>query len=113
MMMVPVAAAILFAGCTKETSDVRLDPKLGTAKISSITSNSALVEGFVVAQGDGFTEKGICYDIAAEPNSGQVKDPLYRITDISLLRSGSGRTELCHAVFCTGICCRTDRYIIR
>lgn len=73
MMMVPVAAAILFAGCTKDTSDVRLDPKLGTAKISSITSNSALVEGFVVAQGDGFTEKGICYDIAANPTVAKSK----------------------------------------
>ncbi len=73
MMMVPVAAAILFAGCTKDTSDVRLDPKLGTAKISSITSNSAIVEGFVVAQGDGFTEKGICYDIAANPTVAKSK----------------------------------------
>ncbi len=73
MMMVPVAAAILFAGCTKDTSDVRLDPKLGTAKISGITSNSALVEGFVVAQGDGFTEKGICYDIAANPTVAKSK----------------------------------------
>jgi hypothetical protein len=73
IMMLPVAAAILFAGCTKETSDVRLDPKLGTAKISSITSNSALVEGFVVAQGDGFTEKGICYDIAANPTVAKSK----------------------------------------
>lgn len=73
MMMVPVAAAIVFAGCTKDTSDVRLDPKLGTAKISSITSNSAIVEGFVVAQGDGFTEKGICYDIAANPTVAKSK----------------------------------------
>ena len=72
-MMVPVAAAIVFAGCTKDTSDVRLDPKLGTAKISSITSNSAIVEGFVVAQGDGFTEKGICYDIAANPTVAKSK----------------------------------------
>ncbi len=73
MMMVPVVAAILFAGCTKETSDVRLDPKLGTAQISSITSNSALVEGFVIAQGDGFTEKGICYDIAPNPTVAKSK----------------------------------------
>ena len=73
MMMVPVAAAIVFAGCTKDTSDVRLDPKLGTAKISGITSNSAIVEGFVVAQGDGFTEKGICYDIAANPTVAKSK----------------------------------------
>ena len=45
MMMLPVAAAIIYAGCTKETSDVRLDPKLGTAKITNITSNSAVVQG--------------------------------------------------------------------
>ena len=73
MMMLPVAAAIIFAGCTKETSDVRLDPQLATAKISSITSNSAMVQGFVVAQGDGFTEKGICYDIAANPTVAKSK----------------------------------------
>lgn len=73
MMMLPVAAAIIFAGCTEETSDVRLDPQLATAKISSITSNSAMVQGFVVAQGDGFTEKGICYDIAANPTVAKSK----------------------------------------
>lgn len=73
MMMLPVAAAIIYAGCTKETSDVRLDPKLGTAKITNITSNSAVVQGFVVAQGDGFTEKGICYDIAANPTVAKSK----------------------------------------
>ncbi len=73
MMMVPVAAAILYAGCTKETSNVRLDPQLATAKINSITSNSAVVQGFVVAQGDGFTEKGICYDIAANPTVAKSK----------------------------------------
>jgi hypothetical protein len=73
IMMLPVAAAIIYAGCTKETSDVRLDPKLGTAKVSNITSNSAVVQGFVVAQGDGFTEKGICYDIAAGPTTAKSK----------------------------------------
>lgn len=73
MMMLPVAAAILLAGCTKETSDVRLDPKLGTTKVSGITSNSATIMGFVVAQGDGFTEKGICFDIAANPTTAKSK----------------------------------------
>ncbi len=65
-MMLPVAAAILLAGCTKETSEVRLDPRLGTTKVFDITSSSATVVGFVVAEGDGFTEKGVCYD--TEPN---------------------------------------------
>ena len=62
IMMLPVAAAILIAGCTKETSEVRLDPALGTTKVFGITSNAATVVGFVVAEGDGFTEKGVCYD---------------------------------------------------
>lgn len=65
-MMLPFAAAILLAGCTKETSEVRLDPKLGTTKVFDITSSSATVVGFVVAEGDGFTEKGVVYD--TEPN---------------------------------------------
>ncbi len=65
-MMLPVAAAILIAGCTKETSEIRLDPKLGTTKVFNVTSNAATVMGFVVAEGDGFTEKGVCYD--TEPN---------------------------------------------
>lgn len=72
-MMLPVAAAVLLAGCTRETSDVRLDPKLATAKVSGITSNSATIMGFVVAQGDGFTEKGVCYDIAANPTTAKSK----------------------------------------
>jgi hypothetical protein len=73
MMMLPVAAALLFAGCTKETSNVRLEPKMGTTKVFDITSNSATVVGFVVAQGDGFTEKGICYDIAPVPTTAKSK----------------------------------------
>jgi hypothetical protein len=75
IMMLMVAAAILIAGCTKETSEVRLDPKLGTAKVFDITSNSATVTGFVVAEGDGFTEKGICYDTEANPTIASSKTP--------------------------------------
>ena len=74
-MMLPVAAAVLFAGCTKETSEIRLDPKLGTTKVFAITSNSATVVGFVVAEGDGFTEKGVCYDTEANPTIAKSKTP--------------------------------------
>ncbi len=74
-MMLFVAAALLFAACTEETSNVRLDPKLATAKVFDITSSSATLVGFVVAQGDGFTEKGICYDIAANPTTAKSKTP--------------------------------------
>jgi hypothetical protein len=73
MMMLPVAVAILFAGCTKETSNVRLNPTLATANVFDITSNSATIVGFVVAQGDGFTEQGVCYDIAANPTTSKSK----------------------------------------
>jgi len=72
-MMLTVTAAILLAGCTKETSEVRLDPTLGTTKVFDITSNSATVTGFVVAEGDGFTEKGVCYDLEANPTIAKSK----------------------------------------
>ena len=73
IMMLPVAAAILIAGCTKETSEVRLDPALGTTKVFDVTSNAATVVGFVVAEGDGFTEKGVCYDQAPAPTIAKSK----------------------------------------
>ncbi len=73
MMMLPVAAAVMLAGCTKETSDIRLDPSLGTTKVFNITSNAATVTGFVVAEGNGFTERGICYDTQASPTTDKSK----------------------------------------
>lgn len=62
-----VTASIIFASCTKETADVRLDPTLSTSQTFNITSASATVVGFVVAEGDGFTEKGVCYNTATAP----------------------------------------------
>jgi hypothetical protein len=62
-----VFAAIFFAACTKDTADVKLDQKLGTNQVTNIKSDSATVVGFVVASGSGFTEKGVCYDIQANP----------------------------------------------
>lgn len=62
-----VTASIIFASCTKETADVRLDPTLSTSQTLNITAASATVVGFVVAEGDGFTEKGVCYNTAAAP----------------------------------------------
>jgi len=79
-MMLPVAAAIILAGCTKETSEVRLDPTLATTKVFNVTSNSATVIGFVVAEGDGFTEKGVCYDLEPNPTIAKSKTIF---TDIS------------------------------
>ena len=58
--------AIIIAACTKEEADVRLDPKLSTSNILNLKSDSATVVGFVIAQGGGFSEKGVCYN--TEPN---------------------------------------------
>ena len=62
-----VTASIFWAACTKEYSDVRLDAEIATAKSLGITSSTATVVGFVVADGDGFTEKGVCYNTATSP----------------------------------------------
>lgn len=62
-----LAASAIFTACTKETAEVRLDPTLSTSQTLNISSNSATVVGFVVAQGDGFTEKGVCYNTATAP----------------------------------------------
>ncbi len=61
------AASIIFVSCTKETAEVRLDPTLSTSKTFGLTSTSATVVGFVIAEGDGFTEKGVCYSESAAP----------------------------------------------
>lgn len=60
-------AILLFAACTEEMSEVRLEPKLSTSQLLNVTSSTATVVGFVVAQGDGFTEKGVCYNTAPNP----------------------------------------------
>jgi hypothetical protein len=62
-----VAATILFAACTKDTADVRMPPKLATTLSQTIKSDAATVVGFVVAEGEGFTEKGVCYNTATAP----------------------------------------------
>lgn len=61
------AASIIFVSCTKETSEVRLEPTLSTSNTFDLTSESATVVGFVIAEGDGFTEKGVCYNTSAAP----------------------------------------------
>jgi hypothetical protein len=62
-----VTLIIFIAACTKEMEEVRLSPKLATTQLLNITSDSATVIGFVVAQGDGFTEKGVCYNTTPAP----------------------------------------------
>lgn len=75
IMVFPVAVMLILAGCTKETSEIRLDPKLGTTKVFNVTSNSATVTGFVVAEGQGFTTRGICYDKMPAPNTSKSTAP--------------------------------------
>jgi starch-binding outer membrane protein SusE/F len=66
-------AILLFASCTKETANVRLAPKLSTSQVLNVMSDSATVVGYVVAAGDGFTERGVCYDIAPAPTTDKSK----------------------------------------
>jgi hypothetical protein len=67
IMAVLVAATMLFAACTQDTANVKLAPTLATTQVLNVTSNVATVVGYVVAAGDGFTEKGVCYNIATAP----------------------------------------------
>jgi len=62
-----VMAVVVFAACTEETANVRLEPTLATANTLNVTSDSATVVGYVIAEGDGFAERGVCYSTAAEP----------------------------------------------
>ncbi|MCF8346101.1 MAG: SusF/SusE family outer membrane protein [Bacteroidales bacterium] len=66
-LMTLLAIAMIFVACTKEEEDVRLDPQLSTMRVTGIGSDSAVIVGFVIAEGDGFTEKGVCYDVTNDP----------------------------------------------
>ena len=67
ILAILVTATFLFGACTKEKSDVRLAPRLATSQLLNIKSDSVTVVGFVVAEGDGFSEKGVCYNSATAP----------------------------------------------
>lgn len=73
ILAVLVTVTLFFAACTKETSDVRLDPQLSTSQVLNLTSNSVSVVGFVVASGDGFSEKGVCYNTSTAPTTSNSK----------------------------------------
>lgn len=68
-----LAASVFMFACTEESSDVRLDPKLATSQIQNVTSESAVVTGYVIAQGSGFTERGVCYNTMPEPTTSDNK----------------------------------------
>ncbi len=46
---------------------VKLEPKIATTQTEKVTSESATVTGFVVARGEGFSEKGVCYSTTPLP----------------------------------------------
>ena len=73
IMTVLVLAATLFAACTKGTSDTKLTQAISTSQFSNVTSATATVVGFVVAAGDGFSEKGVCYNTATGPTVSNTK----------------------------------------
>ncbi|MDP4208382.1 MAG: SusF/SusE family outer membrane protein [Bacteroidota bacterium] len=73
IMAILITSAIFFVACTKEESDVRLDPKLSTSQVLNVKSDSATVVGFVVSAGDGFAEKGVCYNTATAPTTANSK----------------------------------------
>lgn len=75
ILTVLIASTLLVVSCTKENSDVRLDPKLSTSNLLEVTSATATVIGFVVASGDGFSEKGVVYSTEAAPTVEDTKVP--------------------------------------
>ena len=61
-----LASMVLLASCKKE-DPIKLDAQMATWEISDITSTTADISGFVVAEGAGFTEHGICWNTSGEP----------------------------------------------
>lgn len=88
MTFLTVATMLFAVSCTKEMSEVRLDPTLSTSETFDITSDSATVTGFVVAEGSGFTERGIAYGKTENPTieggkvvyTGEVKKATFNVT---------------------------------
>ncbi|HEX2934465.1 MAG TPA: SusF/SusE family outer membrane protein [Bacteroidales bacterium] len=66
-MAMLVTVTLLFASCTKEESDVRLDSKLSSSQILNLKSDSATIVGFVVAAGGTIEERGVVYSTSADP----------------------------------------------
>lgn len=94
-----ITSIFMFA-CTDESSDIRLDPKLSTSLVQNITSESATITGFVIAQGDGFIERGVCYNTQPEPSTDDSKV----IFDEELAEGATFDVEL------TGLDYATDYY---
>ncbi|NOZ34018.1 MAG: SusF/SusE family outer membrane protein [Chlorobi bacterium] len=62
-----VVMIALLASCTKDLTQVKLEPEIETSQVEDISSYTAVITGFVVASGDGYSEKGICYNKTGDP----------------------------------------------
>ncbi|MFY9150762.1 MAG: SusF/SusE family outer membrane protein [Prolixibacteraceae bacterium] len=88
ILAVLVSATFLFAACTKDTADVKLDQTIKTSQLLNVTSNAATVVGYVIAEGEGFNEKGVCYNTSTVPTidnkkvayTGQTKTATFNVT---------------------------------
>jgi len=58
---------MIFSSCTKDMSEIQLDPSMKTTQSMELGSDTAVVEGFVVAEGSGLTERGVCYSTSENP----------------------------------------------
>jgi len=99
ILAVLVTATIFVAACTKETANVKLAPTLASTQTSNVTSSAATVVGFVVAAGDGITEKGVCYGIAPTPT----------VSNTKVAYTGQGTTAT-YNVSLTGLAYATKYY---
>ena len=85
-----LAVTAFLVTCTKETANVRLDPKLTTnPNVLNVNWDSTTVVGYVVAAGNGFSERGICYNTSATPT----------VANSKVIYSGSSKA----ATFTVGI----------
>ncbi len=63
-----IALLLGVVGCEKDDLP-KLDPEMVTWKKSGITSTSAMVSGFVVAEGEGYTDYGVVWGITENPTT--------------------------------------------
>ncbi|MGQ1889037.1 SusF/SusE family outer membrane protein [Thermophagus sp. OGC60D27] len=66
-LFVVLLMTIIGSSCTEDMSEVRLDPAIETTQSMGISSDSAVIEGFVLTEGTGFTERGVCYSTTENP----------------------------------------------
>ncbi|SMO67284.1 protein of unknown function [Saccharicrinis carchari] len=67
-----VALVLGIVGCEKDDLP-KLDAEMVTWKKDGITSTSAIVSGFVVAEGDGYTEYGVVWGLSENPTTADSK----------------------------------------